>query len=324
MNTKINKKKQSNRKRQQTRPSTDVSGWARHHIKCATDSFLTLVQQPISSALTWLVIAIALMLPALFYIVLQAASGQASHWQEGGQITLYLTDETSESDGQTLASELSLRPEVLKTEFISKQQAWLNFRPVISENTQLQLESNPLPASVVVVPALQDQTDLEALILTLQDLPEIEDIQIDLAWIAKLNSLLDIARSIVYLLGIILAVAVLLIVGNTIRLSVESRKSEIEITKLLGATDAFVRRPFMYLGAWYGLFGGIAACVFLTLISVNFQSVLEPFLAGYGLSAPAVWLNAGELATLLLAAIVVSLAGARIALWRHLRDTDPK
>ncbi|TCS37188.1 permease-like cell division protein FtsX [Reinekea marinisedimentorum] len=319
-----NTKKTSNRKRQQVKPQTDIGGWARHHLKCASDAFLTLVRQPISSALTWLVIAIALMLPALFYIMLQAAASQTSHWQEGGQITLYLADATSESAGTTLANELALRPEVLKTEFISKEQAWQSFRPVISENTELQLESNPLPASVVVIPTLQDQADLEALILTLQDLPEINDIQIDLAWIARLNSLLDIARSTVHLLGIILSVAVLLIVGNTIRLSVESRKSEIEITKLLGATDAFVRRPFLYLGAWYGLFGGIAACVLLTLISVNFQSVLEPFLAGYGLSAPAIWLNAGELGTLLFASILVSLAGARIALWRHLRDTDPK
>jgi cell division transport system permease protein len=322
MNTR--NKKTANKKRQQRQSQADLGGWARHHLKCATDSFLTLIQQPISSALTWLVIAIALMLPALFYIVLQAASGQISHWQEGGQITLYLADDTSDSDGATLANELASRPEVLKTEFITKEQAWQNFRPVISQNTELQLETNPLPASVVVVPTLQNQADLEALILTLQDLPEIEDIQIDLAWIARLNSMLDIARSIVHLLGLILSVAVLLIVGNTIRLSVESRKSEIEITKLLGATDAYVRRPFLYLGAWYGLFGGIAACVLLTVISVNFQSVLEPFLAGYGLNAPAIWLNATELGMLLLAAVLVSLLGARIALWRHLRDTDPK
>lgn len=317
------RRKTANRKRQQSSQS-DFAGWARHHGKCASEALLTFIRQPISSALTWLVIAIALMLPALFYVILQAAAEQTEHWQSGGQITLYLNETTSEQDGLNLAQELSSRPEVTSIEFISKDQAWQDFRSVISDNTELTLEDNPLPASIVVIPTLQGMVDLEALILTLRDLPEIDDIQIDLAWIDRLNSLLVIARSIVRLLTGILSVAVLLIVGNTIRLSVESRRAEIQIIKLLGATDGFVRRPFMYLGAWYGFFGGIAAATMLTLISVNFQSVLEPFLASYGLSAPSIWLNVNELGILLLASILVSLLGARIALWRHLRDTDPK
>ncbi|TXR51837.1 permease-like cell division protein FtsX [Reinekea thalattae] len=318
------KKVTANRKRSTQSTGWDVSGWLRHHKKCATEALNSLIRQPISSALTWLVIAIALILPALFYIALQAVAQQTSHWQQGGQITLYLNDQTSLEQGQALTTELAQRPEVVSTDYISKQQAWQDFRPLISENTGLELSDNPLPASIVVVPALQDRVDLEALILTLTDVPEIEDIQLDLAWIERLNHLMSIAKSIVNLLSGMLSMAVLLIVGNTIRLSVESSKADIQIIKLLGATDAFVRRPFLYLGAWYGLFGGLAASLLLTLISVNFQSTLKPFLAGYGLSSPAIWLSAKELLILVASAIAVSLLGARIALWKHLRDTDPK
>ncbi len=320
----MNKKRSSANRQRKQAPKTDLGGWYRHHIKCAKDAFLGLLQQPISSALTWLVIAIALMLPALFYISLQAINQQTDTWQEGGQITLYLNLTTSEADGRALATELSQRPEVDRTQYIGKDEAWSSFRSAISESIELTLKENPLPASIVIIPVLQQMTDLEALILTLEGLPDVEDIQIDLAWIEKLNAMLDLARSIVLLLSIILSVAVLLIVGNTIRLSIESRKSEIQIIKLLGATDAFVRRPFLYLGLWYGLFGGIAASILLTVISLNFQGKLEPFLANYGLTAPATWLKPDEMGILLLASILVSLLGARIALWQHLKDTDPR
>ncbi|EAR10957.1 permease-like cell division protein FtsX [Reinekea blandensis] len=317
------KKRPASNRRRNRAPTFDAKGWARHHWLCCKDSALSLLKSPISSALTWLVIAIALLLPTLFYISLQALNSQADTWQEGGQITLYLTFDTEESSGRQLAQELTARAEILRTEYISQEQAWASFNQTLSLESNLELAENPLPASIVAIPVQQSQADLEALLLMLRDLPEVNDIQIDLAWIDRLNRLLDLARSMVLLLSLILSVAVLLIVGNTIRLSIESRKAEVQIIKLLGATDAYVRRPFLYLGLWFGLLGGIAAWVMLTAISVSFQQRLDGFLGTYGLDAPAIWLNATELSLLLLTSVIVSLAGARIALWRHLKDTDP-
>lgn len=318
------KKKPATNRRRNRAPKFDFKGWYRHHALCAKDSLMGLVKQPFSSALTWLVIAIALLLPTLFYIALQAVNEQTEAWQEGGQITLYLNDSTSVESAGTLTEELAARDEVIRATYISKAEAWASFNNVLSLESTLELDENPLPASIVIIPDQQDTADLEAMLLMLQDLPEVEDIQIDLAWIERLQNLIALATSIVELLAIVLAVAVLLIVGNTIRLSIESRKAEIQIIKLLGATDAYVRRPFMYLGLWYGLIGGLAAGLLLTLISLNFQQRLETFLASYGLTAPGTWLNVNEFLALLLASILVSLLGARIALWRHLRDTDPK
>jgi cell division transport system permease protein len=317
------KKAASNRRRNRA-PKSNIKGWYRHHLLCSKEAILGLIKQPISSGLTWLVIAIALLLPTLFYIALQAVNAQTASWQEGGQITLYLLDSANEADNLTLTSELGARSEVSSSTYISKTEAWKSFQSVLSLESELELSENPLPASIVLVPAQQSAADLEALIIMLRDLPDVEDIQIDLAWIERLNQVLDLIKSIVQLLSIVLGIAVLLIVGNTIRLSIESRKSEIQIIKLLGATDAYVRRPFLYLGFWYGVTGGIAAWGLLTLISLNFQSQLETFLTTYGLTAPAIWLSVNELLILLLSSILVSLLGARIALWRHLKDTDPR
>lgn len=317
------KKRTASNRRRNRAPKFDFKGWYRHHGMCAKESAMALLKQPISSALTWLVIAIALLLPALFYIALQAINQQTESWQDGGQITLYLSDATDEQDGNRLANELKSRPEISSIDYISKSDAWNDFRSVLSLSSDLALDENPLPANIIVVPKQQDMADLEALILVLSDLPEVEDIQIDLAWIEKLNNVLNLVQSIVQLLSLILTIAVVLIVGNTIRLSIESRKAEIQIIKLLGATDAYVRRPFLYLGFWYGMSGGIAAGLLLIIISATFQESLATFLASYGLTAPAIWLTANEFGILLLSSILVSLFGARIALWRHLRDTDP-
>lgn len=318
------KKRPATNRQRNRAPKFDANGWLRHHWICCRDSALSLWRAPISSALTWLVIAIALLLPTLFYISLQAMNGQTERWQDGGQITLYMTPDTTDDAARSLSGELAARNEIARTEYITRQQAWDSFNQVLSLEADLELKQNPLPASIVAVPVQQSQADLEALLLMLRDLPEVEDIQIDLAWINRLNRLLDLARSVVLLLSVILSIAVLLIVGNTIRLSIESRKAEIKIIKLLGATDAYVRRPFLYLGLWYGLIGGLAAWALLTAISMNFQHRLDAFLQTYGLSAPAIWLNVSELAILLLSSVLVSLGGARIALWRHLKDTDPQ
>ncbi len=313
----------TNRRRKQV-PHFNIKGWFRHHFICSKQSLMGLIKQPISSALTWLVLAIALLLPTLFYIALKAVDEQTQAWQEGGQITLYLTDQTKPDDGEALALDIAERPEVIRTQYTSKNDAWIDFQGVLNLQSNLTLNENPLPASITIIPEQQSMADLEALILTLQDLPEVEDIQIDLAWIERLNHLIDLLRTAVEVLAGILTVAVLLIVGNTIRLAIESRKSEIQIIKLLGATDAYVRRPFIYLGFWYGILGGLAAWGLLTLISINFQTKLSTFLEHYGLSAPGLWLDVKELVLLLVTSIAVSIAGARIALWRHLRDSDPQ
>jgi cell division transport system permease protein len=316
------KRKAATNRRRNRAPTIDFKSWFRHHKQCAIDSLLRLVKQPISSALTWLVIAIAIMLPTLFYVAFHAVNLSTQAWQAGGQITLYLIDDTTKAEGLKLSAELADRPEIELSQFISKDQAWSEFRNTLTLTNELVDFENPLPASIVLIPTLQDAVELEAMILTLQGLAHVDNIQIDLDWINRLNQLLSLAEKVVQLLGVILAVAVILIVGNTIRLNIESRKDEIIIIKLLGATDAYIKRPFVYLGFWYGFIGGIAAWLLITTISLSIHPALDSFLSSYGISAPAIWLEGSDIILLLLASILISLFGARIALWRHLRDIE--
>ena len=316
-------RKATNRRRAQG--ESGRSAWLRHHKDCALSSLSRLLHNPLSSALTWLVIAIALTLPTLFYLALSSLQQQTAQWQEGGQITLYLRESVSEEQGERLTQDLDDRPEVLRAYYISADEAWSSFRDTLTLTSRsLNLEENPLPASIVVVPTQQNQSQLEALQLIINGLPEVEDVQLDLAWIDRLNRFLELISSLVSGLALLLGIAVLLVVGNTIRLAIESRKEEIRIIKLLGATEAFVRRPFVYLGIWYGLFGGIAAWILVTLLAWWLHAPLSAFLKTYGLSANIAWLGGSESLVLIGSAVGVSLLGARIALWRHLRDAEPR
>lgn len=301
------------------------AAWLRHHRDSARSSLMRLLSNPISSALTWLVIAIALTLPTLFYLALSSLEEQTKQWQQGGQITLYLKDEVSIERGRSLTGELNERTEVLRAEYVSADEAWASFRETLTlERSSLKLEQNPLPASIVLVPTQPSNSQLEVMQLIIRGLPEVEEVQLDLAWIERLNRFLDLIASIVTGLAVLLGIAVLLVVGNTIRLAIESRKDEIRIIKLLGATEAFVRRPFVYLGIWYGLWGGVAAWLLVTGVAWWLRGPLAAFLSTYGLTANISWLGPLETLTLLLCSIGVSLLGARIALWRHLRDAEPR
>lgn len=320
----MSKKPNATNRRRAAATPIPLNSWFRHHVQCNREAFLRLVRQPVSSALTWLVIAIALMLPSLFYSAFHAINLQTQAWQAGGQVTLYLSDATSEADGLVLAADLNQRPEIEFTQYTSKEQAWQVFQQSLNIDGQTALLDNPLPASIVVVPFQQSDVELEALILMLQSLADVDEIQVDLMWISRLNRLLNLAEHIVQLLGLILAIAVVLIVGNTIRLHIESRKSEILIIKLLGATDGFIRRPFLYLGFWYGSIGGLAAWALLTLVGLSLHPYLRSFLDTYGIETPRLLLNSAQVTLLLLASILVSLIGARIALWRHLRAIEPR
>jgi cell division transport system permease protein len=311
--------------RRRDQAATHHQAWLRHHRDCALDALLRLVRQPVSSALTWLVIAISLTLPALFYLGLSSLQQQTAQWQEGGQITLYLRPTVSVADGERLTDELNARAEVLRAQYISADEAWASFRDTLNlSRSPLEADSNPLPASIVVIPLQQSSQQLEVLRILIDGLPEVEDVQLDLAWIERLNRFLELINRIVAGLAILLGIAVLLVVGNTIRLAIESRKAEIQVVKLLGATDAFIRRPFIYLGLWYGLVGGLAAWLLVSLVVWWLSGPLAAFLGTYGLSAAIAWLSPGESLLLLTAAILVAMLGARIALWRHLKDAEPQ
>jgi len=183
-----------------------------------------------------------------------------------------------------------------------------------------------LPAVLVVSPRT-DSADLQTtqkLLEQIQSLPDVEQAQLDLQWVDRLFRIMALGQRLALTLGLLLGVAVLLVIGNTVRLAIESRRAEIVVVKLVGATDAFVRRPFLYMGIWYGLGGGLLAWLMVNLVIFWLSGSVAELVAAYdgefGLS------GLGFLATLLLwlSSALLGLLGAWLAVGRHLSKIEPK
>ncbi|ROR34241.1 permease-like cell division protein FtsX [Inmirania thermothiophila] len=300
---------------------------AQRHAQAGIGALGRLVRTPLASLMTAAVIGIALALPALFYVLLDNARALLGGWESGAQISLFLRDEVGDEEAAALAEALRTRAEVASVRLIRREEALEEFRRHSGLGAALDLlPDNPLPAVVVVTPRPEAATPEGSgrLREALAALPEVEAAQLDLAWLRRLHALLALARRGVLLLGALLAAAVLLVVGNTIRLDIQNRRQEIEVMKLVGAGDAFVRRPFLYGGMWYGLAGGVIAWL---LVQGALWLLRGPAgeLAGLYGSERTLRLMDGTASLVLLAvAAALGLAGSWLAVGRHLRAIEPR
>lgn len=300
--------------------------WLVNHQEVAKISLNRLLAEPLASLMTWLVIAIALALPAGLYVSLQNIEVVTGQWQGNARISLYLQDSTSNDEGRALAKTLEQKPEIKQVEIITQEQALDEFIALSGYGDIVDsLDSNPLPVVLLVQPAEQDNTNtIKALLTELQKQPQVAQAQLDLAWLERLHQLMRLGERIAFALGFLLICGVLLIVGNTIRLNIENRRDEIIIVKLVGGTNAFVRRPFLYAGLWYGVGGGIIAWIIVT-ITLWFLSGPVGRLAGlYQSSFSLAGLGLLDGLLLLLLAGSAGLGGAWIAVARHLGSIEPR
>ena len=298
--------------------------WREHHKEVALESLNRLLATPLPTVMTVLVIAIALSLPAGLYVMLKNAEAISDDWDGSAQISLFLHFKTSAEQGRKLADTLAQRGDVKRTEYISRQQALAEFEEQSGFGDLLQeLGENPLPAVVVVYPSVTDLDAAEALRLDLAAQGEVDLAQLDAQWVQRLYAILDLGRRLVVALSIGLALAVLLVIINTIRLAIESRRDEIIIVKLVGGTDAFVRRPFMYTGLWYGLGGCLIALLLIqTLLwwlDGPVQALSELYRSQFELSG----LGLEVTFLMLTGSILIGLVGARLAVSQHSRSIEP-
>lgn len=303
------------------------SGYLAHHRLVARDSLQRLLRTPLPSLMTWLVIGIALALPAGLFVSLNNVEALSSDWDGAAQISVFLHKPVSESDGRKLAKKLGLRADVEAAEYISRSQALEEFRALSGYGDVLEsLESNPLPSVIVIRPLEQAYTAKATLALfdDLKALSQVDQVVLDLEWVQRLYAMMELGRRVTLALAALLSLGVLLVIGNTIRLAIESRRDEIVIVKLVGATNAFVRRPFLYTGLWYGLGGGVAAWA---VISLSIVLLAEPVAELAGLYQSQFALQGlGVTGTLLLwlGSAILGLLGAWLAVGRHLGAIEPK
>lgn len=307
--------------------SSRFKAWLKDHRRVAIASFQRLLQRPLSSLVTWLVIGIALALPVGFYVTLANVQTLGKQWQSTTQISLYLHQKTSDQAVESLHRELSVWPEIDELRLISKEEGLQDFQSLSGFSDVLKhLDHNPLPVVIEVLPARSHSQAAEAelLLQRLQKLPQVDIAQLDMEWLQRLALMLQIGQRMALAMVLLLSLGVLLIIGNTIRLEIENRRDEILVVKLVGGTDAFVRRPFLYTGLWYGLGGGILATL---IVALGLAVLSEPVANLAGLYSSSYRLNGlsfTDTVSLWLMASLLGYFGAWLSVGQHLDELEPR
>lgn len=303
-----------------------LSTWFTRHVSTAIASLGRIARQPVASFLIILVIAVTLALPAAISVVVKNARAISGSWENVLDFSVYLKQGVSVSEAEGLARLLSQRADVDSVELITADEALADFKQASGFGDALdQLPDNPLPHTLVVRPG-PGNTSASLILLheEIGNLPEAELVQVDTEWVQRFHAVLDIVRQAIAIGSALLGMAIIVIIGNTIRLDIENRRDEIEVTKLIGASNAFVRRPFLWTGFWYGTGGGLLA---LGLVYYGLYLLKEPVARLTGLYQSQVTvasLSLTESAAIVGIAVFLGLTGSWFTAARHMRKIEPR
>jgi cell division transport system permease protein len=304
-----------------------ISSYFSNHCDVASTSFKRMLAAPLVNIMTWAVIAIAIALPVGLFVFLQNVQQLSSGWDNVVQISVYLKPDVSSVRAQALSRKWQQNPDIERVQYISPEQALNEFQQLSGFGEALSyLDENPLPAVIVVHPKTEDSSLLttKTLLATLQMQPEVEQAKLDLEWVQRLYGIMNLAQRSVIALGFLLSLAVLLVIGNTIRLAIEARRDEIVVVKLVGGTDAFVRRPFLYTGIWYGLGGGIGAWLIINSLLLWLSGPVSSLVGAYSSQFSLSGLGFLDTLALFLVSAALGLTGAWLAVGRHLSSIEPR
>jgi len=260
-----------------------------------------------------MVLAISIALASGFYVLLANAEQLTGNLEASSQISLFLKHNISDLEGRKLADRIRQSADVKSVDLITKESALAEFRDYSGFGSALNaLESNPLPTVIQVLPknTLDKPEEIQQLVDELGRLKEVDIAQMDMQWVQRLQSMMDLAQQGVILLSCILSFAILFIMGNTIRLELEDRRDEVLIAKLVGATHAFIQRPFLYTGFWFGFFAGIMAWLFVSVMMLILKSSIERLSELYDNNYEVLFLNFSEGLILLLISSLLGVLGA--------------
>lgn len=303
-----------------------VATWFLRHASTAVGALGRLVQQPFASFMTILVIAVTLALPAALHLVIKNAQSVSGSWANALDFSVYLASGTSVDEAANLARLIEQRADVASVTLIAADEALAEFKEQSGFGAALdQLRENPLPHALVVRPTGANTAESMTLLQEeIANLPEADFVQADTDWVQRFHAILDILQRAITMAAILLGAAIVVVIGNTIRLDIQNRREEIEVTKLIGASNAFVRRPFLYSGLWYGLGGGLLA---LLLVAYGLYVLKAPVSRLAGLyDSPYTLLALSFRESLLIVAtgVVLGLSGSWLAAARHMRRIEPR
>ena len=276
---------------------------------------------------TVIVIGISMAVPAAFVLVVENLRTAVSEWREAPTLSIFLKQDVGEERAQQLVEELNDIEGIARVDYISPQQALREYHQWLGVPGDVSVleRDNPLPSVLDVVPPIDlSPSAVRVLAKRLEKLPEAEIVQSDIDWVLRLNSIIALAEQGFFIFGSILFVGMVLLVGNTVRLDILNRREEIVVVKLIGASDGFVRRPFIYGGLWLGLLGALASIVLLLVSSIFIKSSLEYLLNLYGITELTLrFFSLQELLIFIAIGAFIGWMGAWISVHSRLRLIDP-
>ncbi|MFK5947435.1 MAG: permease-like cell division protein FtsX [Methylococcales bacterium] len=299
------------------------------HAHVLFSSLGRMVRNPFTSAMTIIVMAIAISLASGFYLLVVNMQQLAGGVEATSQISLFLKSTVSDNAGQQLAERIKKNKAVDKDKvvLITKKQALTEFKQYSGFGDVLDvLESNPLPTVIQVLPnnSLQDIQAIESLMQEFNQLPEVDFAQLDMLWIQRLQSIMKIMQRGVFILSLLLGFAVIVITSNTIRLELQNRQDEVMVAKLVGATHAFIQRPFLYTGFWLGFISGVVAWFLVSVIVLLLQQPIKNLSILYDGSFELSYFNGMDILSLLTLSSLLSVVGAWVVLHYQLQQIKPK
>ena len=304
-----------------------MNQWFERHVQTLVGSLGRLWQQPFATMLTIIVIGVALALPACLHVLVQNVRVASGGWNSALDISVYMKPDASLDQAKRAAERIRQRRDVDEVTLIEADAALAEFRRNSGFGTALDaLKDNPLPHALVVRPDAEyrEAGRVQELSNELKKVDGVDIVQLDTEWVSRFNAILDVIRRGVFLAAVLFALGILVIIGNTIRLDIENRRGEIEVTKLVGGSDAFVRRPFLYNGVWYGLAGGITAGVIVAVVVAVLSAPVQRIAGLYGSKFELQGVGLPGWVALLLGGALLGWLGSFIVATRELREIEPK
>ncbi|HIF75130.1 MAG TPA: cell division protein FtsX [Porticoccaceae bacterium] len=319
----MNKVKAANRQNQASHRGNDVSA-LQIHRKIALDSAKRLILSPLSSLMTIVVIAVSLLLPALLFGLNENLQSILLEFQNSARITLFLDNSVSESQGQKVSDDLLTDNTIQSAIYVSATKALEEFSLSSGLGEVLRsLSSNPLPAAVIITPATLNTREVNALSQRLETISEVDFIQLDSQWINRLSALSDLISIVGQLLAAIVITGLFFIIGNTIKLSIENRRQEIQVIKLVGGTDIYIARPFLYTGLLFGILGGSVAVFLQLIILIMLNGSLQELIQLYSSNFELRGFGFFNSLSLVITGALVGWLGAFLASFRYIRGVNP-
>ncbi len=296
-----------------------LRGYFLRHGQVLLGTIGKMVRNPVPQLFTILVIAIAIALPAVLYMAVSNLSYIGEEWDGRVQISVFLKQEMTSNEAIEFGEALLMRPVIDDIEFISPDEAMHSFQASSGFGDLLdQLDDNPIPPLLVVFPDVAvNASEIEQLTDSLRKLPEVDNASFDQLWLQRLQSILKLIRYIIIILACMMSLGVLLIVSNTVRLSISERKREVEIIDQIGGTHAFIRRPFLYLGMLQSVSGCLLAILLVEAVYFLVKGPVNDLSALYESSFILKGIDWSMSMVLILLAAVLGWCAAWISVSRH-------